>query len=156
MKRILMTICVICAMIISSAFSASAQSASKKAQTEASARLTFTVESMTEEGRLFEMPDGYSISIKDGKLTTYIPLSCQTEYRLLESGVSNGLVVKDEPVNITAKDKKGVHTLYFSVREGIRTYRFSLSYSDPDFATLFVRGQDVYAEYRGCISISNE
>ena len=151
-----MTICVICALLFTSLADAYAQSAPKKTSSNASDEFVFNVERMFNEGMLVQMPDGYSISIKDGKLTTYIPLSCQTEYRLLESGVSNGLVVKDEPVNITAKDKKGVHTLYFSVREGIRTYRFSLSYSDPDFATLFVRGQDVYAEYRGCISISNE
>ena len=152
MKRTSMTICVICALLLTSLTNAYAQSAPKKTSSNASDEFVFNVERMFNEGMLVQMPDGYSISISDGKLNAYIPLFCSEEYHLLDSSVSYGLVFKDEPISVTTKDRKGVHTVYFSVHDGIQKYRISLSYSDPDSADLFVRGQNIYAEFQGTVT----
>lgn len=139
-------------MLLASLSDANAYSAPKKTSSNASDDLKFNVERMISDGKMVQMPDGYSISIIDGKLNAYIPLFCSEEYHLLDSSVSYGLVIKDEPVTITTKDRKGVRTLYFSVHDGLQKYRLSLSYSGSDSADLFVRGQSIYAEFQGTVT----
>lgn len=87
-------------------------------------------------GRTVHTSDGYYLSIKDGKASSYLPFIGTSYSATSAYGGESGYILKDEAVQITESEKKGIRSWDFTVKRGTETIRFTLDFSDSGKATI--------------------
>jgi len=134
-------------MIAFPAASASAQSGNDGVS------IAMTVDRMMTDEGLMDCPVGYYLNIKDGKASAYIPFWPSEQYQTIRESVTNGLLMTDEPVEISITEKKHVRVLSFTVLRDMEKLVVKLELPGSERAALTIRSRNHgFMQFTGTVS----